>query len=131
MREEDGSVKTFLIDGNAFDFSAARGISENGLMSGWFYNGDTWASTGFVTTVPETEGFSTISLAEGEIVYISPCDPDLEPAPPGYFVLTDVSTSDARNDGVVVGNCTDWYVADDWTDWVPVATRGFIATPVK
>lgn len=129
VREVDGSVKTFMIDGSLDGISRARGISENGLMSGWFVDPDTTVAVSFVTTIPETEGFSIISLTEDEIVHLSPCNPALPP-PEGYFVLTDVFASAVRNDGVNVGQCTDYYIADDWSDWF-MHTYGLIATPVK
>lgn len=131
VRQADGTVKTFAIEQSFWGFTYARGVSENGLISGWYLNSDTFEYNGFVIPLLEGEGFETISLAEHEILHISPCDPDLAPPPPDYFVITDVIPQAIRNDGVVAGNCFDWYVSSDETDWILVAERGFIAYPVK
>lgn len=131
LREVDGSAKIFAIEQSLFGIARARGISENGLMSGFFVDPETWAYVSFVTALPEAEGFSVVSLTEDEILYVSPCDPELPPAPEGYFVLTDVIAAAVRNDGVIAGQCTDYYIADDWSDWIVHTTYGLIATPVK
>lgn len=131
LREVDGSVKIFAIEQSFFGIARARGISENGLMSGFFVDPETWAYVSFVTAIPEAEGFSTVSLSEDEILYVSPCDPELPPAPEGYFVLTDIIATAVRNDGVVTGLCNEYYVAEDWSDFVVLGNYGLIATPVK
>jgi len=131
VRQADGTVKTFAIEQSLFGIANARGISANGLMSGWYIKPDTWAYIGFVIPLLKGEGFETISLGEDEILHMTHCDPDLEPAPSGYLVITDTVPTGIRNDGVIVGNCADWYVSDDGNDWVQVSARGFIATPVK
>jgi hypothetical protein len=131
LREVDGSEKIFAIEQSLYGITRARGISENGLMSGFFVDPDTWAFVGYVTARPEAEGFSVVSLNEDEILYISSCDPELPPAPDGYFALTDVIATAVRNDGVVAGICADYYIADDWSDWMELGRYGLIATPVK
>jgi len=131
LREADGSVKIFAIEQSDFGLAWARGISENGLMSGFFLDPETWAYVGFVTALPETEGFSVVSLTEDEIVYLSPCGSELPPPPDGYFQLTDVVVTAVRNDGVVTGNCTDYHISDDWNDFIVLGRYGLIATPVK
>jgi hypothetical protein len=133
LREVDGFLKYFAITQSLLGESRARGISENGLVSGFYVDSVTWVFKGYVTTLPESEGFESIVLTDDEIVYLSPCDPDAPPPPPppGYVLLTDVFTSDVRNDGVVVGQCSDYYWNWDTFDWIPVNNYGLIATPVK
>ena len=64
-------------------------------------------------------------------MYRSPCDPEVPPAPEGYFLLTDLLAAAVRNDGVIAGQCTDYYIADDWSDFIVLGTYGLVATPVK
>lgn len=130
LRQPDGSVTTFVIDGS-LDFSRARGISENGLMSGWHINPETWEYIGFVTSLPEGDGFESIVLADDEIVHMKPCSSDVPPPPEGFELLSDVILSQVRNDGVAVGMCNDWLVNWDTDDWIWLGTYGLIATPVK
>jgi hypothetical protein len=131
LRQVDGSVKYFAISQSLPGESRARGISENGLMSGFYVNPETSEFTGYATTVPDGEGFESIVLADDEIVHVRPCDPDLPPPPDGYEIISDVFTSNIRNDGVVVGQCNDYYV--DWMtfDFIPIRGYGLIATPVN
>jgi hypothetical protein len=131
LREVDGSVKYFAIDQGMPGESRARGISENGLVSGYYGNPDTWAYTGYVTTLPEGEGFESIVLTDDEVVYLGPCTPDLSPPPEGYVILTDVFLADVRNDGVAVGQCADYYVNWDTFDFIVLGNYGLIATPIK
>jgi hypothetical protein len=131
LREVDGSVKYFAIDQSMPGQSRARGISENGLISGFYINPDTEEFTGYVTTLPEGEGFESIVLTDDEVVYLRPCDPDLPPPPAGYVILTDVFIAGVRNDGVAVGQCVDYYVDWDTFDFILLGNYGLIATPVK
>jgi len=131
VRQADGAVKTFAIEQSFFGWANARGISENGLMAGWYVDPVTWEYKGFVTPLLEGDGFETISLTEDEIVHVSPCNPAIPEAPPGYVVLSDTVLSAIRNDGVVVGICTDYYVSEDGWDWYVVAQYGLVGTPVK
>ena len=131
LREPDGFFRYFEISQSLPGETNIRGISENGLISGFYLDAAMWEYTGFATTIPEGHGFATISLTDDEVVHPRPCDPDLPPAPDGYVVLTDVFTSDIRNDGVVVGQCTDYHY--NWTtgDWIVYTNYGLIATPIK
>jgi hypothetical protein len=52
-RNKDGSFKFFTINGNLF--TRARGISDNGLMTGFFLPGD--LHKGYVAEVPKGAGF--------------------------------------------------------------------------
>jgi len=131
LREVDGSVKYFAIGQSLPGESRARGISENGLMSGFYLDPDTWNYIGYATTLPEGEGFEYVWLTDAEVVHLSPCDPDSPPPPPGYVILTDVFLAGVRNDGVVVGQCQDYYWNWDTFDYIPLKTFGLIATPVK
>lgn len=134
LREVDGSVKYFAISQSFPDESRARGISENGLMSGFYLNPETFEYTGYVTNVPEGEGFEMITLTGDEVVHLRPCNPDLPPPPEGYVILVDVFLSQVRNDGVAVGQCNDYYVdlsAEPFPDFIWLGTYGLIATPVK
>jgi len=131
LREVDGSVKYFAIDQSMPGESRARGISENGLVSGFYGNPDTWEFTGYVTTLPDGEGFESIVLTDDEVVHLRPCDPDLPPPPEEYVILTDVFIAGVRNDGVAVGQCVDYYVNWDTFDFILQGNYGLIATPVK
>jgi hypothetical protein len=132
LRQTDGSVKHFAISQSFPGESRARGLSENGLISGFYLDSDTFEFKGYVTTLSKGNEFETITLTDDEVVYQKPCDPNLPPPPgPDYELITDVFTSQVRNDGVVVGHCTDYHY--NWTtnDWIAVATHGFIATPIE
>ena len=131
LREPDGFFRYFEISQSLPGETNIRGISENGLISGFYLDADTWEYTGFATTIPEGSGFETISLTDDEVLHLRPCDPDLPPAPDGYVLLTDVFTSDIRNDGVVVGQCTDYHYNSTTGDWIVYTTYGLIATPIK
>ena len=131
VREPNGSVNHFMIDGSFLDITRGRGISENGLMSGFYINPATFEFTGFVTSLPEGDGFESIVLADDEIVHVRPCNPDVQSPPEGYEVLSDVFLSQVRNDGVAVGLCDDWYVNWVTDDWIWLGSYGLIATPVK
>lgn len=131
LREANGSVKYFAIDQSEPGQSRARGISENGLISGFYVNPDTFEFTSFVTTLTDSDEFESIVLTDEEVVHLRPCDPDLPPPPEGYVILTDVFVSQVRNDGVVVGQCTDYHFDSTTFDFIPFTTYGLIATPIK
>ena len=131
LREPDGSFRYFEISQSLPGETNIRGISENGLISGFFLDAATWEYTGFATTIPEGSGFETISLTDDEVLKLSPCDPDLPPPPDGYVLITDLFAPDIRNDGVVVGQCVDYHYNWDTGDWIAYTNYGFIATPIK
>jgi len=131
LREVDGSVKYFAIGQSWPGLSRARGISENGLMSGFYVDAITQEFRGYATTLPEGSGFEYVWLTDDEVVHLNPCDPDVPPPPDGYVLLTDVFLSQVRNDGVVVGQCQDYYWNWDTFDYIPFTNYGLIATPVK
>jgi hypothetical protein len=131
LRQPDGSVKYFEISQSYPGETTARGISENGLISGFYLSSDTWEYTGYVTTLSKGEGFENIVLTDDQVLHVRPCDPDTPPPPDGYVLLTDVFTSQVRNDGVVVGQCADYHY--NWTTdhWIAYPNYGLIATPIK
>jgi hypothetical protein len=130
LRQTDGSVKYFAISQSAPGRSRIRGISENGLISGFYLDPDTFEIKGYVTTLSKGTGFETITLADDEVVFQSPCNPDLPPPEPGFVTLTDMLAMRVRNDGVVVGSCTDYQYNETTDVWITYATYGFIATPI-
>ena len=132
VREADGSVKYFAISQSLPGQTTGRGISESGLVAGFYLDADTFEFKSYVTTVSDGTAFEEITLTDDEVVYQSPCDPNL-PAPPGpgYALLfTDFTASQVRNDGVVVGSCADIYFDETTGDFVAY-TNGFVATPAK
>ena len=76
-------------------------------------------------------GFETITLTDDQVVHVSPCDPELATPEPGFVTLTDMFGARVRNDGVVVGSCTDYHI--NWTtgDFIVFPSYGYIATPIK
>lgn len=131
LRQVDGSVKYFAISQSRPGRTRARGISENGLVSGFYVDPDTFEWKGYVATLSDGNEFEEITLSDDQVVYQRPCDPNVPPSPPGYeFFGTDIIASQIRNDGVVVGSCWDWYFNDTTGDWIEYA-HGFIATPIK
>jgi hypothetical protein len=130
LREADESIKYFAINQSAPGQSRARGISNNGLLSGFYRNPVTSEFTGYATTVPDGEGFETIVLTADEVVHRRPCDPDLPPPPDGYVILTDVFIAAIRTDGVVVGQCADYHYNPTTGDLISFNNYGLIATPI-
>jgi hypothetical protein len=131
QREADGSIKYFEINQAFPGESRARGISESGLITGFYLDPDTFEFRSYVTTLSDGTEFESIELADDQRVYVSPCDPDLEEPPPGYFAFSDVFAQQVRNDGVVVGVCQDYFIRFAPFDFFYVNSFGFIATPTK
>jgi len=132
LREPDGSIRYFEISQSLPGWTNIRGISENGLISGFFLDPATLEFTGFATTIPEGNEFETITLTHDQVLHLRPCYPGL-PSPPGegYVLLTDVFTHQVRNDGVVVGRCTDYHYNSTTGDEIEYTTYGLIATPIR
>ena len=131
LRETDGSVKYVEVSQSIPGQTRLRGISESGLVSGFYLDPDTFEFKGYVTTLSDGTGFEAITLTDDEVIYQKPCDPNLPPPPgPGYELFTDVFTSQVRNDGVVVGGCGDFYFNPITGDLISY-NYGYIATPVK
>ena len=131
LRQTDGSVKYFEISQSLPGYTRGRGISDNGLIAGFYTDPNTFEWKSFVTTLSDGNEFETITLADDEVVYQKPCNPDLPPPlGPGYELFTNYSASQVRNDGVVVGSCDDTYFNDSTGD-VIIYYSGFIATPVE
>ncbi len=131
LRQEDGSVKYFAINQSYPGETRARGISENGLVTGWYLDPETFEYKAYVTTLSKGTGFEAITLTDDQMLYQKPCDSNIPPPPePDWVLYTDMTTSQIRNDGVIVGMCSDYYVDEDTWDWVEYH-YGFIATPMK
>ncbi len=131
LRETDGSFKYVEVSQSLPGQTRLRGISESGLVSGFYLDPDTFEFKGYVTTLSDSTGFEAITLTDDEVVYQKPCDPNLPPPPgPEYELFTDMFTSQIRNDGVVVGSCGDFYFSPITGDLVSY-NYGYIATPVK
>lgn len=128
---KNGSLTYLAISQAVPGSSRARGISENGLITGWYFDGIEFVFKSFAISFSSDSGFEEIALADDEIVYQKPCDPNVPPSPgPGYDLFTDMTASHIRNDGVVVGQCTDEYFNETTGDSVR-HSNGFIATPVQ
>jgi hypothetical protein len=128
LRQTDGSVKYFEISQSFPGETRGRGLSENGLISGFYLDPVTFEFKSYITTLSSGTAFESITLTDGEMVFQKPCDPDLLPLP-GYVLITDMTAARVRNDGVVVGSCTDYHF--NGVDWIVYATHGFIATPIE
>ncbi|MGK7295448.1 MAG: hypothetical protein ACNS61_06400 [Candidatus Wenzhouxiangella sp. M2_3B_020] len=134
LRQAGGAVSYFEVT-QAFDGTTrGRGISETGLVTGWYFdresviNGNPFAKS-FVTILAGGPGFESIVLDENEILHQSPCD-ESRPSPgPGYELTTDVFASHITEQGVVAGSCTDNYFNAATGDFIQYLS-GFIATPV-
>lgn len=129
LREPEGSFRYFEVAQSLPGETRLRGISENGLIAGWYTNPGTWEYTGFATALPKGDGFTTILLADDEILHLRPCNPDVPEPPEDYEILTDVFIAGIRNDGVVVGQCADYHVNWDTFDFIWLGSWGLIGTP--
>ena len=124
-------MKYFAISQSLPGQTTGRGISESGLVAGFYVDPVGFEFKSYVTTVSDGTAFEEITLTDDEVVYQKPCDPNLAAPPgPGYELFTDVTASQVRNDGVVVGACVDVYF-DGTTGDLVAYTNGFIATPAK
>ena len=129
LRQVDGSVKYFAISQSYPGLTRGRGISENGLVTGFYRDPDTFELKSYVTTLSEGNEFEEITLTDDQILHQKPCDPDVPPSPgAGYELFSDMTASQVRNDGVVVGSCTDTY-SNGTPEESVVYGIGFIATP--
>jgi hypothetical protein len=131
FREADGSVKYFGINQGFPDDATARGISDSGLVTGFYLDQVTFEYKSYVTTLSSGTEFENIELTDDQMVHVSPCDSDLEEPPPGYEAGSDVFAQQIRNDGVVVGTCQDYFIRFEPFDFFYVNSFGFIATPIK
>jgi len=132
LRQTDGTFKYFAISQADPGQSTARGLSESGLITGFYLDTDTFEFKGYVTTLSSGTEFEEITLTDDQVVHRTPCDPNVPPPPSGYDLFTDVFTSQIRNDGVVVGSCSDYYFNETTGDFIfGINNFGFIATPIK
>ena len=131
LRQTDGSVKYFAISQGFPGPTSARGISESGLIAGFYRDPDIFEVKGYVTTLSSGTGFEEITLTDDQVVYQKPCDPNVSEPPPGYEIATDMLVLRIRNDVVVVGRCTDYHFDRITGDFTEFTSYGFIATPIK
>lgn len=133
LRQTDGSFKYFRIriSQSYPNGTRARGISESGLIAGFYRDVNTFEIKGYVTTLSSGTGFEEITLTDDQVVYQKPCDPNAPEPPPGYEIATDMFVYGIRNDGVVVGACEDSRFDITTGDFIEVTSYGFIATPIK
>jgi hypothetical protein len=133
-RNKNGSFKFFTINGSLQ--TRARGISDNGLMTGFFLPGD--LQKGYVAEVPKGAGFDDISIPDDQVLDPGSCVPVTTPPylpGPGEEWTADNENFAAaiRNDGVVVGNCDGYWILRDSdgviVDFEYLGSAGFIATP--
>ena len=130
LRQTDGAFKYFAVSQSAPGWTNARGISENGLVTGFFLDPDAFVFKGFVTTLSDGNEFEEITLSDEQILHQSPCNPDFVPTEELVLYATDMTASQIRNDGVVVGSCTDFYISQDTGEPFTFG-YGFIATPAE
>jgi len=136
IRRTDGTFKFFTIEPvSGLISTRARSITESGTIAGWYLDLDD-TGIGFVARsfiIPDTGDveYEQITLTDDQLLYASPCDPNVPAAPgPGYQLLTDVFAAQIRHDGVVVGSCQDTWVDPATGDSVSYL-NGLLATPVK
>ncbi len=132
LRQSDGAVKFFAIsESQGFPGQTrARGISESGLIAGFYFDGESSEFKSYVTRLSSGTEFEEITLGSDDIVHRKPCDPNVPPSPgPEYELFTDMFASQIRNDGVIVGSCSDYYFNETTGDFVSF-NYGFVATPV-
>ena len=133
LRQADGSVKYFAVNElqSAPGRTRARGISESGLIAGFYSDPAASETKSYVTMLSKGTGFEELTLTVEQVVYQKPCNAELPPAPgPEYELFTDMTASQVRNDGVVVGTCFETYYNGTTGDYVEYVS-GFIANPVK
>jgi hypothetical protein len=133
LREANGSVKHFAISElqAAPGTTRARGISESGLVAGFFVDATTGNMKSYVTTLSKGTGFEEISLTDDQVLFKSPCNAEAPAPGPDYTLYTSMTASQIRNDGVVVGTCFDIYENPSDVDDVVQVVSGFLATPAR
>lgn len=133
VRSKDRSVETFrAANADALPTStSARGISENGKVISGFYANIDFEIVAFVVDSSALSGTGHTDV-EVTALEIGSCHPDSSP-PAGYQQFTDVFAFAVRNDGVILGNCQDYYwdPANDPNFENPIFEFAytFIATP--
>jgi hypothetical protein len=135
LRQPDGAVSYFEVTQSFPGYTRGRGISESGLVTGFYLDGESVfngrpISKSYVTTLAGGPEFESITLGEEQIVYQSPCDASLTAPGPDYELFTDVFASHITENGVVMGSCSDFYF-NGITGDVVMYSSGFIATPVQ
>ena len=83
LREADGAFKYFEINQAFPGETRPRGVSESGLVTGFYLDPVTFEFKSYVTTLSNGTDFESIELTNDQIVHVSPCDSELPPPPPG------------------------------------------------
>jgi uncharacterized membrane protein len=79
LRQTDGSVKYFAISQSFPGESRGRGISENGLISGFYLDPVTFEFKSYITTLSSGTAFESITLTDDQVLYKAPCNDNLPP----------------------------------------------------
>ena len=134
-RNANGSFKFFTINGSLQ--TRARGISDSGLMTGFFLLGDVFRP--YVAQVPKGTGFDDVTIPDDQILDLGSCVPPSGPPPyppgPGeeWTLDNDAFAAAVSNDGTVVGSCDGYWVLRDFAgnliDFEYLGSTGYIATP--
>jgi hypothetical protein len=131
LRDKNGNIKTFSITQALDGFTRARGLSESGNITGFYADAVTTESKSFVTKLSKGTEHEEITLADNQIIFQKPCNPDTPPPPSeDYQLFTGMTASQVRNDGTVVGSCSDTYFNPITGDQVQYG-YGWLATPAK
>jgi len=140
-RNKDGSFKFFTINGLLS--TRARGISDNGLMTGFFFTGAYGdISKGYVAKVTKGAGFENINIPDDQILDPGICvpvstDPPYEPVPEAeaeWQVEYDTFSSAIANDGTALVSCNGYWILrrvsdGNILDYRFLGFASFIATP--
>lgn len=129
VRDKNGAVKQFSVSQAVPGSTRGRGISDHGMVAGFYLEAGSFDTKSFVATLSPGTAFETLTLSDSQILFQKPCNPDVPPPPgPGYQLFTGVTASQIRNDGVVVGSCSDEYFNETTNDFISYG-YGFVATP--
>ena len=81
LRQPDGSVKYFAISESQGipGQTRARGISESGLVTGFYLDPDTFEFESHITTLSSGAAFESITLTDDQVLYKAPCNDNLPP----------------------------------------------------
>ena len=131
VRDKKGNLATFSVNEGLAGFTRARGISESGLITGFYTDLNGFELKSFVTSLSGNSGHEEITLESDQIIFQKPCNPDTPAAPSAdYQLFTSMTSSQVRNDGAVVGSCSDTYFNPLTGDVINYG-YGWLATPSK
>ena len=129
LRRADGSIKYFAIDQAVPGTTRARGISDSGVVAGWFMIAAPLDIASYVAELSPGTAFEEVSIEPGNLLFRKPCNPNLPPSPsPEHELYTQIYAQRVRDDGLILGTCIDLYsdITGDFVDY----SSGFVATPV-